>query len=214
MNFPNTGMLNTVTKRIATSSVPGLLNASANGISNVYLTDPSLGGAFMSDMAKQIKFEEHLNKMLYGEGGSLDGRFLNLLNGDNTYDRQHKSITGLVKPKENDRPEAIQKMNEQLPQTAGLGTVQEIEDKPLITPPEQPAKPQAPQLNDNQVEEIKTVEPFKSKMSCVTYSHVIIITILVVFALYLMIQMYISQKKLEMILAMNMKQTGGRLLYS
>ena len=195
MQFANVNMLNTVSQRLAASAPPGILGAVTKGGANVYSQEPTYGRAFESDLEKQNRFNAQIDTLLYG--GSVDRRYMNLLNGDNVIDRQQKAISTIVAPAQNTRAAAMQQMAQQLPQSAMMSTIVEPQPKPVATlPPPPESLPPPPE----KMTESKVTEGFEGFKKAHASIGVFMIGIIIVFILYITIQTYISQKKLEMMM--------------
>lgn len=234
MQFPNVGMLNTVTKRIATSSVPSIMNASATGLSNSYMYDNRLGGAYVSDIERQTRFDDQINNLLYGN--SIDPRLMKLFNGDDTYDRQGKNINGLVSEPVSTRAQSMTNLSNQLQQTGTIGSV--VGDTAGISgvtsttpsPSGFNGNINAPVNGTSTGTLISAAVANNPKNNLIANGAItsddfgamyadqkegfltaamgstmgsIVICMIVMFALYLMIQTYLSQKKVEMMLSIN-----------
>lgn len=194
MQFANVNMLNTVSQRLASSAPPAILG-SVNKGANTYMQDPTYGRAFESDLDKQNRFNEQIDTLLYG--GSVDRRYMNMLNGDNTIDRQQKAIATIAAPAQNNRAVVMQQMTEQLPQSAMIGTIVEPPPKPVVTlPPPKEQQPTPPE----KIAESRVTEGFEGFAIRHSSLGMFMMAVIVVFTLYLVVQMYISQKRLEMMM--------------
>lgn len=92
MYFTNPNMLNTVSHRLATSNMPGILNASSNGIDNSYRNIPEYNGSHMTSADKQHIFEQRINDLLFG--GSVKN-INSAIASDSINDRQMRGINVL-----------------------------------------------------------------------------------------------------------------------
>ena len=194
MQFANVNMLNNVSQRLANSAPPGILGSTAKN-ANTYTQDPTYGRAFDSDLDKQNRFNEQIDTLLYG--GSVDRRYMNMLNGDNTIDRQQKAISAVVAPAQSNRAMVMQQMTEQLPQSAMIGTIVEPPPKPVNTlPPPKELQPTPPE----KIAESKVTEGFEGFANRHSSLGMFMLCVIIIFILYLVVQMYVSQKKLEMMM--------------
>lgn len=199
MQFTNVGLLNNISKRLATSNSPGILNATG-GINNMYTQDTTLGGAHISDLEKQQRFDEHINNLLFG--GNVDNRYMRLLNGDNSMDRQQKAYHAICDKPVNQKEIAVNNMARDLQQTAVFSNISEPIEKPVevITPPDKVETPK------EVIKESHVAEGFDGFMHNHSSSSSILLGLLVVFVLYLIVQIYVSQKRLEMLMDIYAKE--------
>lgn len=198
-------MLNAVTKRLATSNVPGILSSESQGIDNNYRYDHQYGNAYMTEMDKQVLFDKQLNEIVFG--GTTDPRYNRLLNGDDTLDRQVKGINQVVSKPIETREKVIQNMSNQLNQTAVMNSIDSDEPlKPAKTVNPPPSKEDIQQRLD----EIYSTEKFTISDMVQSNGGTILICLMIAFVFYIMIQLYISQKRIEMYIAMNQRGNGVR----
>ena len=217
MQFTNVGMLNTVSKRLTSnvnpSAPPGVLNAEG-GVNGYYTNETTLGGGNMTDLMKQQRFDEQINNLLFG--GSVDRRYMRMLNGDNTLDRQQKSLEVISNEPVNQKQLAVQHMSQQLPQQAMLGTVNDT----IVKPSSQPVMPTPVATSPVEVppapERVKESQVTEGFMGfCNTHSGGVsmIICFVFVFIMFIMLQMYFTQKKMELMLEMYTGHGRDRYLY-
>lgn len=208
MQFTNVGMLNTVSKRLTAntnpSSPPGILDA-VGGVNGYYTTDTTMGGANISDLAKQQQFDAQLNDLLFG--GSVDRRYMRMLNGDNTIDRQQQAVGVISNAPANPKQLEIQAMQQQLPKQAMLGTVNDTIPKPSSMPVFNPAKatapvdsPIAPPPSPERIKESQVTEGFVGFCNVHSQGLSLLAGLLIAFVLYMLLQMYLIQKRLEMMM--------------
>lgn len=217
MQFTNVGMLNTVSKRLTSnvnpSAPPGVLNAEG-GINGYYTNETTLGGGSMTDLMKQQRFDEQINNLLFG--GSVDRRYMRMLNGDNTLDRQQKNLEVISNEPVNQKQLAVQHMSQQLPQQAIMGSVNDN----VVQPSNQPVMPTPVATSPVEVppapERVKESQVTEGFMGfCNTHSGGVsmIICFVFVFVMFIMMQMYFTQKKMELMLEMYTGHGRDRYLY-
>lgn len=203
MQFTNVGMLNTVSKRLTAnanpSAPPGVLNAEG-GVNGYYTNETTLGGGNMTDLMKQQRFDEQINQLLFG--GSVDRRYMRMLNGDNTLDRQQKALEVVSKEPVNQKQLAIQNMSQQLPQQAIMGTVNDTIVKPSNQPipPAPPASPIETPTPPERIKESQVTEGFVGFCNTHSGGLSLLVCFVFMFVMFMLIQMYLTQKKMEMLL--------------
>lgn len=213
MQFTNAGMLNTVSKRLTVntnpSASPGILNAEG-GVNGYYTNDTTLGGANMTDLMKQQRFDEQINNLLFG--GSVDQRYMRMLDGDNTLDRQQKALQVISNAPVNQYPVAVRSMAQQLPQQAVLGTVNDTIEKPSIVPQAPPPLAPPPQTPPERIKESQVTEGFVGFCNTHGGGISLIVALFVIFIVYMLVQMYISQKRLEWLIELHTGKKAPSIL--
>lgn len=198
MYFANVGMLDNVTKRLATSNMPGILNSTTANGGDIYSYADDHGIPHQTQMSKQVQFDNAINDMLYGPL-SNNQRTMNETVDAAVNDRQIRNINNVTS-----KPINIieNTMPQQLNQTAPMSTI--ITNEPTKIP--EPPKTKAQQIN---FDEIYSTEKFTAMDVLNSNGGSILIGILIAFIMFIMIQMYVSQKRIELYLSMGCKQTTG-----
>lgn len=135
----------------------------------------------------------------------MDRRYMRMLNGDNTIDRQQKGLEVISNEPANQKQLAVQNMSQQLPQQAMLGTVNDTIVKPsnqpvmptpvAVSPIETPPAPE-------RVKESQVTEGFTGFCNTHSGGMSLLICFVFMFVMFMLIQMYLTQKKMEMLLEM------------
>lgn len=174
------------------SQAPGILNSVSDGSNNYNSYDIKvLGTQYMSELDKQTSFNNQINSLLFG-GGKNTTAVENVINNQqsrvmNSLQNTRESVA--IQQKQNN----VQQVAKKLEQTAEVSNINDLSDSPIVETFEGFDNSSTPQF-------IQTSP--KSNNS----TFVVIICIFAAFVLYLMIQIYVSQKKVEMLMELNQNQ--------
>lgn len=188
MYFQNPRMISQLTH----SQAPGILNSVSDGSNNYNSYDIKvLGTQYMSELDKQTSFNNQINSLLFG-GSKNTTAVENVINNQqsrvmNSLQNTRESVA--IQQKQNN----VQQVAKKLEQTAEVSNINDLSDSPIVETFGEYDNSSAPQI-------------IQSSPKSNNSTFVVIICIFAAFVLYLMIQIYVSQKKVEMLIEINQNQ--------